>query len=40
MEPGVGLDHVRRLVITPMVKEAAAKCATEKEITPGCLVTN
>ncbi len=27
-------------VIAPMVKEAAAKYAAEKKITPGCLVTN
>jgi branched-chain amino acid transport system substrate-binding protein len=27
-------------VIAPMVKEAAAKYAAEKKLTPGCLVTN
>jgi hypothetical protein len=27
-------------VIAPMVKEAAAKYAAEKRLTPGCLVTN
>jgi branched-chain amino acid transport system substrate-binding protein len=27
-------------VIEPMVKEAAAKYAAEKKITPGCLATN
>ena len=27
-------------VIVPMVKEAAAKYAAEKKITPGCLATN
>jgi hypothetical protein len=27
-------------VIAPMVKDAAAKYAAEKKLTPGCLVTN
>ena len=27
-------------IIAPMVKEAAAKYAAEKKLTPGCLVTN
>jgi transposase len=27
-------------LIAPMVKEAAAKYAAEKKLTPGCLVTN